>query len=1019
MRKRLGTMPAAMVEVLSPATTEQADPSFVGRSDELRLFRDAFDRMLAGRRQLVTLLGEPGIGKTRCAEAFARVAEDQGALVLWGHCYEEPGSPPYWPWVQVLREYIGGSSPNEVRLVIGSAAADIAAIVPELAEDSHDRPQPFGVGVEASQARFRTFDAIGRFFAKAAQQVPLVLIIDNLHWADAPSLSLLEFLSQALARSRVLMLGTYRDREVSRKSPLLSTLGGVSRDCGVERIRLSGLGEEAIAALALTTLGEALPQAAIRAINQQTDGNPLFVIELLKVLLEESADAGLEPIAVRIPDGVREAIGRRLSRLSDRCNVLLSIASVLGRNFNATEIAAAAEEHVDTVIDNLEGAMRAGIVEALDDVPGGYRFTHSLIRETLYEEIPALERLRWHNRAADVLGALHGNALEPVLTRLAHHAYQAAPLGNADRAADFALRAAMHALRVYAYEEALVHCDQAIGALELNGGGNEERVAQACYLKSRAAFSLGDMEQCIAMLVKAGAHARALGNGELLIEITAQLSIATSDAPQAQYVPLLESAISLLPDADSAARAEAMTALAFALRSTDDRARRQSLVAEALAMAHRLGDPAALCQCFELAMLALRCDPETLEQRLALGQQYIEAARGSAKNELLGKAYGWQVLNLIEAGRAEEHEALLERYANLNVAQFGLFQYYIGAERIMLALLRGEWDELEAHIEALLETGMKTRPADAEGVYGAQMFVLHRDRGHLLSLEPIVRGIVENGSFRAWRPGLMLICAEIGLLAEARLELERLAADDFAFPKDEMYVACLVFSAETCCRLSETRCAAKLYERLEPYADQTANHPRVACFGSTQLYLGMLAATIGESDAAQRHLELAVERNRAMRAWPWLARAQFQYGAFLLARGASTEQEAARKLLRDAEQLAGRLGMEALLKEIGVLLRGSGAESALPDGLTAREVDVLQLISMGRSNRDISIVLSISLNTVATHVRNILNKTHSANRTEAAAYAIHHELQAPHPHFGKEAADNEGGKAHGTVPDRA
>jgi predicted ATPase len=199
--------------------------------------------MLAGRRQLVLISGEPGIGKTRCAEALADIAEDQGALVLWGRCNEDAGAPPYWPWVQILRAYIDASSLDEVRLNMGAAAKDIGALVPELLDSSQRSHETPSALVDSGPARFRTFDAIRQFFRQAAQQVPITLVLDNLHWADAPSLSLLEFLSEESLRSRLLIVGTYRDADATRKTPLLSTLGALRRNADVERVHLARLSQ--------------------------------------------------------------------------------------------------------------------------------------------------------------------------------------------------------------------------------------------------------------------------------------------------------------------------------------------------------------------------------------------------------------------------------------------------------------------------------------------------------------------------------------------------------------------------------------------------------------------------------------------------------------------------------------------------------------------------------------------------------------------------------------------------------
>jgi ATP/maltotriose-dependent transcriptional regulator MalT len=241
----------------------------------------------------------------------------------------------------------------------------------------------------------------------------------------------------------------------------------------------------------------------------------------------------------------------------------------------------------------------------------------------------------------------------------------------------------------------------------------------------------------------------------------------------------------------------------------------------------------------------------------------------------------------------------------------------------------------------------------------------------------------------------MLMCTELGLVDDARRLIERLAHADFTeIPKDDMYVASLAFCAEACCKLDDVHNARKLYMLLSPYDGQTANYPRAACLGAAALYLAMLARTMGEPDTARRHFDAAQASHRAMNAWPWLARTEFHYGALLLTLDNGAEQARGRELLRDAEQLASRLGMQTLIDDIGTLLRGSDEQTEYPDGLTAREVEVLRLLAIGRSNKDISTVLTISLNTVATHVRNILNKTHCANRTEAAAYAIRHDLQA-------------------------
>jgi DNA-binding CsgD family transcriptional regulator/tetratricopeptide (TPR) repeat protein len=969
----------------------------IGRVRELDVFRAAFDRMLAGRRQLVLISGEPGIGKTRCAEALADVAEDQGALVLWGRCHEVAGAPPYWPWVQILRAYVDASSFDEVRLNMGAAAKDIGALVPELLESSHHAHRTPSAVADSSAARFRTFDAIRQFFHQATQQVPITLMLDDLHWADAPSLSLLEFLSQELLRSRLLIVGTYRDVDASRRTPLLSILGVLSRDSDGQRVHLTGLSQTAIGEVAKRICGIELSASAIGTIYQQTDGNPLFAIELIKVMMEESAGAEITAAPTRIPAGVRETIGLRLSRLSDRCNELLSIAAVYGRHFTAREIAAAMDEELQGVLIGLEPVVAAGIVQSNFDAPGRYQFTHALIRETIYEGLPAIDRLRLHGSAGDALARVYSAHLERVLTRIAHHYHEAAALGNSEKSVVFALLAADSAVRMYAYEDALLHYDRVIEILESGGQMHDERLARTYILKGSALYQLGKMQLSIEALLEAVNRTRVLGSAELLVDALMLLAMPSRHVDQQHFVPLLERALAILPEADSIPRAKALATLAFAQRTSTDKSRIQFLVDAALDMASRSCDATARCACYLLTVMALRGNPESLHRRLRLGLEYIAVAQPTGSPDLLAEACHWQALNYFESGQVEELEALLERYDSIGIVHSAYHQYQARAHRVTLALLRGDWTELERRIEELREIGTKSRPDDSDGVYGAQMFALNRDLGRLHALAPQIKAIAASATRRVWEPGLMLMCAEIGLLPEARSIFDRLAEQNFrAICQDDMYGVCLVFCAQTCCALADTDRAESLYQLLRPYARQTVNHPTAVCFGAAELYLAMLACTANRPDLARGHFDQALKFNRAMRAWPSLARTLFQFGAFLWTQQAESDRHLGRQQLREAEQLARRFGMTRLIIDIEALLHAKDGGVTFPDELTAREVEVLRLLAIGRTNKDVSLVLSISLNTVATHVRNILNKTQCANRTEAATYAIRHGLQHAH-----------------------
>ena len=989
----------------------------VGRARELDIFRAAFNRLLDGRRQVVLISGEPGIGKTRCAEAIADLAEDQGALVLWGRCREEAGAPPYWPWVQILRAYVDASSLDEVRLALGTAANDIAALVPELVETPHRILVAPGTIGDANAARFRAFDAIGQFLRKATHQVPLAVVLDNLHWADAPSLSLFEFLVQELPHSRLLLVGTYRDADIAKQSPLRCILGGLTRESEVERVHLSGLSEAAIGAVAANMCnGRALPESVIRTIYQRTDGNPLFAIELIKVLIEDSAGATITAVPAKIPAGVRETIARRLISLPASCTDLLEIAAVFGRQFTAGEIAVVSEATLEAVLSGLEPAVQSGLLDASAEVAGNYQFTHVLIRETIYEDIATSRRLRLHSRAGDALVSVYSAQLEPVLPRIAYHYHLAAALGNPDKAVAYGLRAAEKAVLLSAFEDALLHYDRAIEMLERCGVLHDERLARTYILKATALKELGHIQHSMDVVLKAVNLTRALGNQpELLVDALELLAFLTRHVRQEHLIPLVEHALTLLPREDSAARAKALAIRAFSGRTLTDKARLQLQVDEALQMARRSCDAAARCACCQFAVMALRGNPETLKRRLEVGDEYIAVARATGSADLLADAYHWQALNHLECGQLDELETLLEHYASLGAARYGLHQCHTGAYRVTVALLRGEWTNLEARVEELLKFGAKTRRDDADGVYAAQMFALQRDLGRLPALAQQTKQVAAALGRRVWKPGLMLMYAETGMLDEARQMFAEIAKQNFTgVCRDDMYVTCLVFCAETCCALADTERAVTLYELLRPYAGQTANHPTAVCFGASDLYLAMLAATANRHDSALQHFDRAISFNRAMRAWPWLARSLFRHGAFLLGGRTEVERVRGRQQLREADQLARRLGMARLIDEIDGVLHVTAAHITFPDDLTAREVEVLRLIAIGRTNKDVSRVLSISLNTVATHVRSILNKTQCANRTEAAAYAIRHGLQAVESAY---TAASSKGEKHGAIYD--
>lgn len=341
----------------------QQDRTFIGRQQELEILSSALNAALSGKSQLVMVAGEPGIGKTRLSQELAALAEKSGAQVLWGWCYEHAGAPPYWPWIQAVRSYATNIDPAVLRQHMGTGAAHIADILPELLDQFPDLLP--AVELDPEQTRFRLFMSIASFLSAVSQTQPLVLVLEDLHWADESSLLLLEFIAREISDNPVMVVGTYRDVEVTGNHPLTRAMGSLVRESHFQRVQLGGLSRAEVGEFVETSSGVAVGDAAIDALHQRTEGNPLFVGEVVGSVDPEELARDQSWIA-GIPEAVREAILRRLNRLSEPCNSILRAASVIGRDFEFTLLRALSQDvGEDEFLDRLEEALGIGVIEQI------------------------------------------------------------------------------------------------------------------------------------------------------------------------------------------------------------------------------------------------------------------------------------------------------------------------------------------------------------------------------------------------------------------------------------------------------------------------------------------------------------------------------------------------------------------------------------------------------------------------------------------------------------------------------
>jgi DNA-binding CsgD family transcriptional regulator/tetratricopeptide (TPR) repeat protein len=999
---------AALQEPDAPvvARATEGTDSFIGRARELITLDNFLARALAGAGATAAISGEPGIGKSHTAQVVAQRAAARGMQVLWGRCNEEPGAPSYWPWLQLLQGWLATHDDDAVRRVLGRSASTLSEIVPEIAERLADC-QPLPPSADPLQARFHLFDAINGFWKRAAAREPLLLVLDNVHWADASSLRLLEFLAPGLASSPMLVIITYRDIELSRQHPLSGTLGELSRQRGFERLRLTGLSRDETALMMGLAGGGAVPPVLVGEVHDQTEGNPLFVAEMTRLLVQEGALGGSRrdgaPLARefalnRIPEGIKEVIGRRLNRLSSRTNEVLACAAMIGRAFDAALLSRLMDGLSDeTCALALEEALQAGVIECQSE-SGRYHFGHALFRETLYEEIPAPRRSRLHLKVARALESVNAHDIARHLPALAYHYWAALPGGDPACAVDYARRAAEQAGALLAHEEAARYFRLALQGMDAGSGFQP-------VLRCRMLNALGDAhtrsgEYLLAQEAFAQAARLALDNGCPSEAARAALGFETATwcpgMPGVAAARLLREALDSVSTDDLSMMARLLSALARALIFSGEEQQAMKVYEQALSMARRCGDPLIISSTL-VATLSARWQHERVSERVASAEEAARLAAAAGDRALMLDATAWRMFDCFELGDMpnwRKHIDLYERGASELREPF--LRYVASSSRTMHALFEGRFEEAERLARNTLQIGDRMPGLDAAGVYGVQMFTLRREQGRLHEVGPVVQHFVKtNAQANVWRPGLALIYAELGQLEAARHEFDMLAADGFCtLVRDGVWVASIAYLAQVAHALQNAARSEVLYRLLRPYSGRNLlAGTSIACLGAADALLGMLCATMQRWGDAERHFVAALEMNERQGARPALAHTRHHYAAMLLRRDDAGDHQLAASLLGSAESDAAALGMRALAGRIGEL-RGPvvAVIAQRPAGLTEREVQVLSFVAAGKSNRQIATELFVSPNTVANHVRSILSKTCSTNRTEAAAFAIRHSL---------------------------
>jgi tetratricopeptide (TPR) repeat protein len=933
-------------EMTTEARRGRAGAPFVGREREMEELLDALDGAIGGDGRLVMLAGEPGIGKSRLADELSLQAHALGAQVVWGRCWEAGGAPPYWPWVQSLRGLLRQADPDDVRQWVGSGGGDLVTILPEFAEilpRLPDRPEV----LDPDTARFRLFESIAGFLRASAGGRPLVVVLDDLHAADTPSLLLLRFIVPQLAGTRLLIVAAYRDVDPLVHGDLGRTITNAIRVPRTRTITLAGLDETDVETFIREATGVTAPRSVVAAVHRETEGNPLFVGEIAKLLAHEGALSSPTQLQrVAIPQSVREVIGRRLEHLADPCRRILVLASVIGRQFDLDTLSRISERSVEDLLDVLSEAIE---VKVLTETPGPYRglrFAHTLIRDTLYEEMPPMRRARLHRGIAEALEELHAHDIEPFLATLAYHYVQAGTAGAPALAVEFAQRAGRRALVLLAYEEAVRWFLEALAVPDRN-----RDLVRRCELLLElgdAQTRVGDRDGSKQSFRAAADLARSLGSSAQLARAAlgyGGLFVWSASRDDPNLVRLLEEAIQAIGPHDDPLRVRLLARLAGGpLRDDPDVQRRRRLGIEAVEMAERLGDQAALAYALDGRGWAILFAAEDIDTRLGVAQRLVDTAQRLGDPERAMDGHGYRCLCRWEAGDGADARLQLEIVSRLAQQLRQPTQiWFAAAMKALVALFEGRFDVAEELIGHGRDVAERAEPYHATSSYAIQLLWLRMEQGRLDEVrDELVSVAAEYANYPLWSCLLPFFQLHLGMLDEAAAGFDRRAADGFvSLPQNETWLVGLSVLGEVGSQVGSEAEAAVLYDLLLPYRDRVAITYCEISYGSVALALGLLANRLGRSEEALDHLRRAVEVNQRMGGRPAANRARqalaggYPDGWITTPKGgaAATGHEARGTLRRDGEYWTLALDREsAMLKDskglryLAVLLGRPGHE---------------------------------------------------------------------------------------------
>lgn len=942
----------------------------MGRRQELDIFEEAWAAAEAGSRRLVLVGGEPGAGKTRLVAEVAAVLADHGVPVLAG-ASSAGAAFPYEPFVAIVETLLGSRELS-------------SRLTPEDREEMRrldPRPEPLDEHSpewRAAADRRGLFDAVAHLVRAVAEDHPTAIVLDDLHWANAPTLAMLEHLVRECADCPLLVTATFRNTAPDRSEELRERLAELHRLEGVGRLDLGGLDTDAIAEYLSGQSGisrqAALAPAAI--LRDRTGGNPFFLRELWTDLERRGGLTALQSSA-RVPSSIGDTLERRLAGLRPGVHRTLDLAAVLGDNFDLPTLVTASESARAESMDAIDSAMAVGLIQPVEGRADSFSFVHSLTREAVLARMPSSRFTLLNAQVAETLEA-QGDTLAHV-PRLAHHYLAAQVLGHGDKANRYATRAARQAERSFAFEEAAAWFEKAASLPE------ESQDSRAAALFGAAANHLrsGDFARARAIY----AELTTMPDPHVRLEA----AIGYEDANwrpglgDTRPADLLVSAIDeAAPDSGDPLHIRALGSLGRALAFAGEPRRARATGSRAIDLARGHGERDLLAHTLKTSLWH-GLTPDMAEVQLERSTELSAIAKELGDFEILGAASYFRAMVAYLSGRpANLGEAVKDIRRSVDATAQSFFLYVAGCMAQGLAFIKGDFKEAKRWADSTVRLGETFGVDTTEGSHGVQMFMIHREMGDLDRFSTYITG---DETFEGrWIPGLLALYHELGNERGMRRALAVLLARDLSSHTAEAsWPMELAFMIEAACHLEDLAAADELMPFATAYSGTNLVAGQfVAVFGSADRFLARLTALRGDEEAARRHFRLAEEMDRRMGSTVHLAETLAHHAIFLSKVG---EPDAARPLGDRARAMAKPTGQR---RTLDLLDRLHPAHS--PAGLSEREVEVLRLLALGLSNREIGDRLYISANTAANHVRRILMKTGAANRTQAAVYGAEHDV---------------------------